>query len=149
MRWIVIFPIIVATIGIMYAETVKSFLEDRGLLKLGLEKSELEKITIIRSILLLIIVISIIIFSGSIQLIVGILGIILGVVIMYYSYPIYRLFATGQRDLKFRGDDKIKLIGLIICILSAGWMSGITQTILYTFLSTANLIPQNDLIDYY
>jgi hypothetical protein len=133
----------------MYAETVKSFLEDRGLLKLGLEKSELEKITIIRSILLLIIVISIIIFSGSIQLIVGILGIILGVVIMYYSYPIYRLFATGQGNSKFRGDNKIKLIGLIICIVSAGWMSGITQTILYTFLSTANLIPQNDLIDYY
>ena len=149
MRYIWILPVILSTIGLIYAEVLKDFLQSRGLLKFGLERSELEKVTAVRGILVLIITISLIFFTGVTQLIVGAIGILLGSVIMYYSEPIYRLFATGRGNSRFRGDDKIKLVGLVLCIVSAGWMSGITQAILYGFLSVANIIPQSDLIEYY
>jgi hypothetical protein len=124
-------------------------LEEKGLLKLGLQKSELAKVNMIRGLLLLTIVIFLIFSTGKSQLIIGVIGLGLGFLIMFFSEPIYRILATGGGDSFFRGDDKIKLVGIVICILSAGWMSGITQGLLYGFLKTANIIPSSDVIDYY
>lgn len=149
MIWFWLLPLIPLTAGLIYIEGLKEFLEQRGLLRLGLQRSELEKKNLIRGILLLLIVFFVILTSGRGQLIVGMIGILLGFAIMYYSEPIHRLFAQAGAPSIFRGDAKVKLIGLLMCILSAGWMSGITQDILYGFLSTANLIPSPDTVEYY
>jgi hypothetical protein len=55
----------------------------------------------------------------------------------------------GGPDSKFRGDTQVKLVGLIMCILSGLWMSGITQGLLLWFLQTSNLLPDPDLISYF
>jgi hypothetical protein len=145
--WLI--PIIPLTIGLIYVRSLKDMLEEKGLLKLGLQKSELAKVNMIRGLLLLAIVILLIFSTGKSQLIIGVIGLGLGFLIMFFSEPIYRILATGGADSFFRGDDKIKLVGIVICILSAGWMSGITQGLLYGFLKTANIIPSSDVIDYY
>lgn len=149
MIWFWLVPLIPLTVGLIYVEGLKEFLETRGLLRLGLQRSELEKTNLIRGILFLLILFFLILTTGRGQLIVGMIGILLGFTIMYYSEPIHRLFAQAGAPSIFRGDAKVKLIGLIMCILSAGWMSGITQGILYGILSTANLIPSADIIEYY
>ena len=149
MLYLWLIPIIPLTIGLIYARFVKDILEEKGLLKLGLQRSELAKVNIIRGFLLLGIVIFSIFSTGNSQLIIGLIGLGLGFLIMFYSEPIHRILATGGSNSFFRGDDKIKLIGIIICIVSAGWMSGITQGLFYGFLKTANLIPSSDVIDYY
>jgi len=145
--WLI--PIIPLTVGLIYVRSLKDMLEEKGLLKLGLQKSELAKVNMIRGLLLLTIVIFLIFSTGKSQLIIGVIGLGLGFLIMFFSEPIYRILATGGGDSFFRGDDKIKLVGIVICILSAGWMSGITQGLLYGFLKTANIIPSSDVIDYY
>ena len=145
--WLI--PIIPLTAGLIYAGFVKDILEEKGLLKLGLQRSELAKVNIVRGFLLLGIVIFLIFATGNGQLIIGLIGLILGFLIMFFSEPIHRILATGDSNSFFRGDDKIKLVGIVICILSAGWMSGITQGLFYGFLKTANLIPSSDVIDYY
>jgi hypothetical protein len=145
--WLI--PVIPLTIGLIYAGFLKDILEERGLLKLGLQRSELAKVNIVRGFLLLAIVIFLIFSTGKSQFILGLIGLVLGFLIMFFSEPIHRILATGGGSSFFRGDDKIKLIGIVICILSAGWMSGITQGLLYGFLKTANLIPSSDVIDYY
>lgn len=145
--WLI--PIIPLTVGLIYVRSLKDMLEEKGLLKLGLQKSELAKVNMIRGLLLLTIVIFLIFSTGKSQLIIGVIGLGLGFLIMFFSEPIYRILATGGGDSFFRGDDKIKLVGIVICILSAGWMSGITQGLLYGFLKTANIIPSSDGIDYY
>jgi hypothetical protein len=146
--WLI--PIIPLTAGLIYAGFVKDILEEKGLLKLGLQRSEIAKVNIVRGFLLLGIVIFLIFATGKSQLIIGFIGIVLGFLIMFFSEPIHRILATGGgSNSSFRGDDKIKLVGIVICILSAGWMSGITQGLLYGFLKTANLIPSSDVIDYY
>lgn len=145
--WLI--PIIPLTAGLIYAGFVKDILEEKGLLKLGLQRSELAKVNIVRGFLLLGIVIFLIFATGNGQLIIGLIGLILGFLIMFFSEPIHRILATGGNNSFFRGDDKIKLVGIVICILSAGWMSGITQGLFYGFLKTANLIPASDVIDYY
>ncbi len=145
--WLI--PIIPLTIGLIYVRSLKDILEEKGLLKLGLQKSELAKVNMIRGFLLLAIIIFLIFSTGKSQLIIGVIGLGIGFLIMFFSEPIYRILATGGGDSFFRGDDKIKLVGIVICILSAGWMSGITQGLLYGFLKTANIIPSSDVIDYY
>lgn len=149
MIWYWLLPLIPCTAGLIYIESLTQFLEEKGWLKLGLERSELEKIMIVRSILFAIIVIFSILATGKIQLIVGMIGMVLGGMIMFYSEPIHRVFGLGGGNSFFRGDDQIKIIGLVMCILSALWMSGITQALIYAFFKTANLIPSADLIDYY
>lgn len=145
--WLI--PIIPLTVGLIYTKSLKDILEEKGLLKLGLQRSELAKINIVRGFLLLGIVTFLIFATGNSQLIIGLIGLGLGFVIMFFSEPIHRILATGGSNSFFRGDDKIKLVGIVICILSAGWMSGITQGLFYGFLKTANLIPASDVIDYY
>jgi hypothetical protein len=145
--WTWLLPLIPLTWGLIDVVRLKDFLEDRGWLKLSLEKSELEKLNIIRSILFGLIVIFVILSSGKTQLIVGIIGIIMGGLIMYYSEPIHRVFGIGGgSNSKLRGDTKVKLVGLVICILSALWMSGITRGLLIWFLETSNLLPDPDLM---
>jgi len=103
-------------------------------------------LNIIRGIILALIIFFTILASGRTQLIVGMIGMIMGGLIMYYSESIHRTFGIGGGvNSKFRGDTQVKLVGLIICILSALWMSGITQGILIWFLQTANLLPSADL----
>ena len=143
-------PLIPLTWGLIDVVKLKDFLENKGWLKLGLEKSELEKLNIIRGIIFALIVFFTILASGRTQLIVGVIGIIIGGLIMYYSEHIHRVFGIGGGpNSKFRADTKIKIVGLIICILSALWMSGITQGLLLWFLKTANLIPDGEIVDYY
>jgi hypothetical protein len=149
MLYLWLIPIIPLTVTLIYAHSLKDILEEKGLLKLGLQKSELAKVNIVRGFLLLGIVIFLIFSTGNSQLIIGLIGLGIGFVIMFFSEPIHRILATGGGSSFFRGDDKIKLVGIVICILSAGWMSGITQGLFYGFLKTANLIPSSDVIDYY
>ncbi|MEY3471230.1 MAG: hypothetical protein RLZZ223_580 [Candidatus Parcubacteria bacterium] len=146
--WLI--PLIPLTAGLIYVVQLKDFLENRGWLKLGLERSELEKLNIIRGIIFALITIFTILSTGKTQLIVGMIGIILGIIIMYNSESIHRTFGIGGGpNSNFRGDTKVKLVGLIMCILSALWMSGITQTLLYLFLRTANVIPDADIVEFY
>lgn len=148
--WPWLLPLIPLTWGLIDVVRLKEFLEDRGWLKLGLERSELEKLNIIRGIIFAMITIFTILSTGKTQLIVGMIGIILGIIIMYNSESIHRTFGIGgSPNSKFRADTKIKIVGLIMCILSALWMSGITQSLLYAFLKTANLIPDTDIVDFY
>lgn len=149
MLYLWLIPIIPLTGALIYAHSLKDILEEKGLLKLGLQKSELAKVNIVRGFLLLGVVIFLIFATGNSQLIIGLIGLGIGFVIMFFSEPIHRILATGGGSSFFRGDDKIKLVGIVICILSAGWMSGITQGLFYGFLKTANLIPSSDVIDYY
>lgn len=148
--WPWLIPLIPLTWALIDVVRVKDFLENRGWLKLGLERSELERLNIIRGIIFALIVIFTILASGVIQLIVGMIGMIMGGLIMYYSEPIHRVFGIGGApNSKFRADTKVKIVGLIITILSALWMSGITQGMLIWFLKTSNLIPDADIIEYY
>ena len=125
---------------------LKNFLEDRGWLKLGLERSELERLSIIRGILFALIIVFTILASGNTQLIFGLIGVVIGGLLMYYSEPIHRVFGIGGGpNSKLKGDTKVKIAGLIICIVSALWMSGITQGLLFWFLETSNLLPSPDL----
>jgi hypothetical protein len=148
--WPWLLPLIPLTWGLIDVVRLKNFLEDRGWLKLALDKSELERLTLIRAILIALIIFFVILASGKTQLIVGMIGMIMGALIMYYSEAIHRMFGIGGGpDSKFRGDTQVKLIGLIMCILSGLWMSGITQGLLIWFLQTANLLPDPDLISYF
>ncbi len=131
--WPWLLPLIPLTWGLIDVVRLKNFLEDRGWLKLALDKSELERLTLIRAILIALIIFFVILASGKTQLIVGTIGMIMG----------------GGPDSKFRGDTQVKLVGLIMCILSGLWMSGITQGLLIWFLQTANLLPDPDLISYF
>ncbi|MEY2985792.1 MAG: hypothetical protein RJB24_21 [Candidatus Parcubacteria bacterium] len=143
--WPWLLPLVPLTWGLIDVVRLKNFLEDRGWLKLGLERSELERLNIIRGIILALIIFFTILASGRTQLIVGMIGMIMGGLIMYYSESIHRTFGIGGVNSKLRGDTQVKLVGLIMCILSALWMSGITQGILIWFLQTANLLPSADL----
>jgi hypothetical protein len=144
--WPWLLPLIPLTWALIDVVRLKNFLEDRGWLKLGLERSELERLNIIRSIIFVLIIIFVILTSGKTQLIVGMIGMVIGGLIMYYSEVIHRVFGIGGGpDSKFRADTKVKLVGLGITVLSALWMSGITQSILIWFLQTANLLPSADL----
>jgi hypothetical protein len=148
--WAWLIPLIPLTWALIDVVRLKDFLENRGWLKLGLERSELEKLNIIRAIIFALIIIFSILASGRMQLIVGLIGMIIGALIMYYSESIHRVFGIGGGpDSKFRADTKVKIVGLIITILSALWMSGITQGMLIWFLKTSNLIPDTDIIEYY
>lgn len=148
--WAWLIPLIPLTWALIDVVRLKDFLENRGWLKLGLERSELEKLNIIRGIIFALIVFFTILSSGRMQLIVGMIGMIIGSLIMYYSESIHRVFGIGGGpDSKFRADTKVKIVGLIITILSALWMSGITQGMLIWFLKTSNLIPDTDIIEYY
>jgi|GEM_PF-727397 hypothetical protein len=148
--WPLLLPLIPLTWGLIDVVRLKNFLEDRGLLKLGLERSELERLNIIRAIIFALIIIFVILASGKTQLIVGMIGMIMGGLIIYYSEIIHRVFGIGGGpDSKFRADTKVKLVGLVICILSALWMSGITQGLLIWFLQTSNLLPDPDLTSYF
>jgi len=144
--WPWLLPLIPLTWALIDVIKLKNFLEDRGWLKLGLERSELERLSIIRGILFALIVVFTILASGNTQLIFGLIGLVIGGLLMYYSEPIHRVFGIGGGpNSKLKGDTKVKLVGLIICILSALWMSGITQGLLFWFLETANLLPSPDL----
>lgn len=144
--WPWLLPLIPLTWALIDVVRLKNFLEDRGWLKLGLERSELERLNIIRGIILALIIFFTILASGRTQLIVGIIGMIMGGLIMYYSESIHRTFGIGGGvNSKLRGDTQVKLVGLIMCILSALWMSGLTQGLLIWFLQTANLLPSPDL----
>lgn len=148
--WPWLLPLIPLTWALIDVVRLKDFLENRGWLKLGLERSELEKLNIIRGIIFALIVIFTILASGRMQLIVGLIGMIMGALIMYYSEAIHRMFGIGgQAGSRFRADGKVKIAGLLICILSALWMSGITQGMLIWFLKTANLIPDTDIVEFY
>jgi hypothetical protein len=148
--WAWLILLIPLTWALIDVVRLKDFLENRGWLKLGLERSELEKLNIIRGIIFALIVFFTILSSGRMQLIVGMIGMIIGSLIMYYSESIHRVFGIGGGpDSKFRADTKVKIVGLIITILSALWMSGITQGMLIWFLKTSNLIPDTDIIEYY
>jgi hypothetical protein len=148
--WPWLLPLIPLTWALIDVVRLKDFLENKGWLKLGLERSELEKLNIIRGIIFSLIVFFTILSSGRMQLIVGLIGIIIGALIMYYSEAIHRIFGIGgQTGSLFRADSKVKIVGLIICILSALWMSGITQGMLIWFLKTSNLIPDTDIVDFY
>ena len=148
--WLWLLPLIPLTWGLIDVVRLKDLLENRGWLKLGLERSELEKLNIIRGIIFALIVIFTILASGRTQLIVGLIGMIIGGLIMYYSEAIHRMFGIGgQAGSRFRADSKIKIVGLLICLFSALWMSGITQGMLIWFLKTANLIPDTDIVDFY
>ena len=148
--WPWLLPLIPLTWALIDIVRLKDFLEDKGWLKLGLERSELEKLNIIRAVIFALIVVFTILASGRMQLIVGLIGIIIGALIMYYSEAIHRIFGIGgQAGSMFRGDNKVKIVGLLICILSALWMSGITQSILIWFLKTSNLIPDTDIVEFY
>ena len=148
--WPWLLPLIPLTWGLIDVARLKDFLENRGWLKLGLERSELEKLNIIRGIIFALIVIFSILASGRMQLIVGLIGIIMGGLIMYYSEAIHRMFGIGgQAGSKFRADSKVKIAGLLICLLSALWMSGITQGMLIWFLKTANLIPDTETAEFF
>lgn len=148
--WPWLLPLIPLTWALIDVVRLKDFLENRGWLKLGLERSELEKLNIIRGIIFALIVIFTILASGRMQLIVGLIGMIMGALIMYYSEAIHRMFGIGgQAGSRFRADGKVKIVGLLICILSALWMSGITQGMLIWFLKTANLIPDTDIVEFY
>jgi len=144
--WPWLLPFIPLTWGLIDVVRLKNFLEDRGWLKLALERSELERLNIIRAIIFALIIFFTILASGKTQLIVGIIGMIMGGLIMYYSESIHRTFGIGGGvNSKLRGDTQVKLVGLIMCILSALWMSGLTQKLLIWFLQTANLLPSPDL----
>jgi len=144
--WPWLLPLIPLTWALIDVVRLKNFLEDRGWLKLSLERGELEKLNVIRAILLSFIIFFTILASGKMQLIVGAIGVIMGGLIMYYSEPIHRVFGIGGGlNSKLKGDTKVKLVGLIMCILSALWMSGITQGLLFWFLETSNLLPSPDL----
>ncbi|MEX0597156.1 MAG: hypothetical protein WD512_11705 [Candidatus Paceibacterota bacterium] len=146
MLWFWLFPLIPLTWALIDVVRLKKFLENRGWLHLALEKSELDKLNIIRGILIALIIFFTILASGKTQLIVGSFGMIMGGLIMYYSEHIHRVFGIGGGiNSKLRGDTQVKLIGLIMCVLSALWMSGITQDILIWFLQTSNLLPSPDL----
>lgn len=148
--WPWLLPLIPLTWALIDVIRLKNFLEDRGWLKLGLERSELEKLNIIRAIIFALIIIFSILASGRMQLIVGLIGMIIGALIMYYSEAIHRIFGIGgQSGSMFRGDNKVKIVGLLICILSALWMSGITQGLMIWFLKTSNLIPDTDIVEFY
>lgn len=148
--WPWLLPLIPLTWALIDVVRLKDFLENRGWLKLGLERSELEKLNIIRGIIFALIVIFTILASGRMQLIVGLIGMIMGALIMYYSEAIHRMFGIGgQAGSRFRADGKVKIAGLLICLLSALWMSGITQGMLIWFLKTANLIPDSDIVEFY
>jgi hypothetical protein len=148
--WLWLLPLIPLTWGLIDVVRLKDLLENRGWLKLGLERSELEKLNIIRGIIFALIVIFTILASGRTQLIVGLIGMIIGGLIMYYSEAIHRMFGIGgQPGSRFRADGKVKIVGLLICLFSALWMSGITQGMLIWFLKTANLIPDTDIVDFY
>lgn len=148
--WTWLLPLIPLTWALIDVVRLKDFLENRGWLKLGLERSELEKLNIIRGIIFALIVIFTILASGRMQLIVGLIGMIMGALIMYYSEAIHRMFGIGgQAGSRFRADGKVKIAGLLICLLSALWMSGITQGMLIWFLKTANLIPDSDIVEFY
>lgn len=148
--WTWLLPLIPLTWALIDVVRLKDFLENRGWLKLGLERSELEKLNIIRGIIFALIVIFTILASGRMQLIVGLIGMIMGTLIMYYSETIHRMFGIGgQAGSRFRADGKVKIAGLLICLLSALWMSGITQGMLIWFLKTANLIPDSDIVEFY
>ncbi len=150
MLWGWLLPLIPLIWGLVDVVRLKNFLENRGWLKLGLEKSELERLNLIRGIIFAFIAFFVILASGKTQLIVGMLGMIIGGLIMYYSEPIHRVFGIGgQLGSKFRGDSKVKIVGLAIFILSALWMSGITQGMLIWFLKTSNLIPDTDTVEFY
>jgi hypothetical protein len=148
--WTWLLPLIPLTWALIDVVRLKDFIENRGWLKLGLERSELEKLNIIRGIIFALIVIFSILASGRMQLIVGLIGMIMGALIMYYSEAIHRMFGIGgQAGSRFRADGKVKIAGLLICLLSALWMSGITQGMLIWFLKTANLIPDSDIVEFY
>ena len=59
--WLI--PIIPLTIGLIYVRSLKDILEEKGLLKLGLQKSELAKVNMIRGFLLLAIIIFLIYYT--------------------------------------------------------------------------------------
>ncbi|NBP57073.1 hypothetical protein EBU71_11185 [bacterium] len=148
--WPWLLPLIPLTWGLIDVVRLKNFLEDRGWLKLALEKSELERLNIIRAILFALIIFFTILASGKTQLIVGIIGMIMGGLIMYYSESIHRVFGIGGGvNSKLRGDTQVKLVGLIMCILSALWMSGNTQGMLIWFLETSNLIPDTETVEFF
>ena len=141
-----ILGIVGSILGIVYAEKTSEVLEDWGMLRLGLEKSELEKVTQVRGIFGILLIVFLIFMTGNFQLITGIIGMTIGGLIMYYSVPIHRFLAAGMPASKyFRGDDGIKLAGVLIFLFSALWMSGITQNMIIWFFGSAGLIPDPNL----
>jgi len=84
--WPWLLPLIPLTWGLIDVVRLKNFLEDRGWLKLALERSELERLNIIRAIIFALIIFFTILASGKTQLIVGIIGMIMGGLIMYYFW---------------------------------------------------------------
>lgn len=101
--------------------------EDIGFLDLGLEKSGTRKLTTIRLLSLICIFITIVFVSGSPQLIIGFIGVILGFLTMKYSLVVHNIIGSGKW---FKGDNGIKLAGLIMLLVSLLWIVGLSQQIL-------------------
>jgi len=111
----------------IFPEKIAEIFEDIGFLEFGLEKSGTRKLTTVRLLSLICIFITIIFASGSTQLIVGFIGVLIGFLTMKYSLVVHNIIGSGKW---FKGDNGIKLAGLIILIVSLLWIVGLSQQIL-------------------
>lgn len=122
--------IIVFILIFIFPTKLAEIFENMGILDFGLEKSGTRKLTTIRLISLISIFITIVFVSGKTELIVGFIGVVIGFVTMKYSLVVHNIIGSGKW---FKGDNGIKLAGLIILLVSLLWMVGLSQQILVDF----------------
>lgn len=124
-----IFIIVFILIFIFPTKIVEIF-ENTGFLDFGLEKSGTRKITTIRLLSLISIFIIVVFVSGRTELIIGFIGVVIGFLTIKYSLVVHNIIGSSRW---FKGDNGIKLAGVVILIVSLLWMVGLSQEILINF----------------
>jgi len=133
----------IACIGIIaLAESIADFLRERSLFGFGMEKYSNESVTKIRILGFLSMLVAGVLVTQSSQLIIGMIMIAIGLLILQYSFAVYNFMASAGMGNSpwFKGDDGVKLAGLLMVLGGALWMSGVTQAILFGIFETGGLV---------
>lgn len=133
----------ISFIGVVsLAEGISDFLRERSMFGFGMAKYRNESTTKVRVLGFLGMLVSGVLITQSSQLIIGMIMIALGLLILQYSFTVYNFIASAGMGNSpwFKGDDGVKLAGLLMVLGGALWMSGVTQAILFGIFRTGGLV---------
>jgi hypothetical protein len=117
--------------GIVYSKKISDYLVEKNWLGFNKNQSKDYLISKVRTTAIVGSIIFGILMSNNWQFIIGLIIVGIGYITLRYSVPIHRLLAeTGLGNTPwFRGDNAVKLAGVVMMIAGALWMSGVTQAI--------------------
>ncbi len=126
---------------ISLAESISDYLREKNLFGFGIARYRNESVTRVRLWGMIGLLLSGVLVTQSSQLIIGIIMITLGLITLQYSVPIYNFVASAgmSGSAWFKGDDGIKLAGVLMVIGGGLWMSGLTQTIIVMIFRSGGL----------